>query len=97
MQTNAKYFVRKMNQANGGTRSHLLFHNGWGYDICYHPLGGVVLGKATSEFGQLRNHKNLYVLDGSLIPASIGVNPFLTITALVEYCMENLISQKVFG
>ncbi|QCX53750.1 GMC family oxidoreductase N-terminal domain-containing protein [Elizabethkingia sp. JS20170427COW] len=97
MQANAKYFVRKMNQANGGTRSHLLFHNGWGYDICYHPLGGVVLGKATSEFGQLRNHKNLYVLDGSLIPASIGVNPFLTITALVEYCMENLISQKVFG
>lgn len=96
MQENANYFIRKMNKTNGGTRSHLLFHNGWGYDVCYHPLGGAALGKATSEFGQLKHHKNLFVLDGSLIPASIGVNPFLTITALVEYCMENLLKQNAF-
>lgn len=97
MEENAKFFLRKMNKINGGTRSHMLFHNGLGYDVCYHPLGGAVLGKATTEFGQLKNHKNLFVLDGSLIPASIGVNPFLTITALVEYCMENLLKQKAFG
>lgn len=86
-----------MNKANRGTRSHMLFHNGLGYDVCYHPLGGAVLGKATSEFGKLKNHDNLFVLDGSLIPASIGVNPFLTITALVEYCMENLLKQNAFA
>ncbi len=97
METNAKYFLRKMNKVNGGTRSHMLFHNGFGYDVCYHPLGGTVLGKATSEFGKLKNHDNLFVLDGSLIPASIGVNPFLTITALVEYCMENLLKQNAFA
>lgn len=96
MKENAKYFIRKMNKANGGTRSHLLFNNGFGADICYHPLGGCVLGEATNEFGKLKNHENLYVLDGSLIAGTIGVNPFVTITAIVEYCIENLIRQNEF-
>lgn len=97
MRENAKYFVRKMNNANGGTRSHFLFNNGFGADICYHPLGGCVLGEATNEFGKLKDHDNLYVLDGSLIPGTIGVNPFVTITAIAEYCIENLIKQNEFA
>ncbi|MGU3373443.1 GMC family oxidoreductase N-terminal domain-containing protein [Chryseobacterium sp. M5A1_1a] len=97
MRENAKYFVRKMNKANGGTRSHFLFNNGFGADICYHPLGGCVLGEATNEFGKLRDHDHLYVLDGSLIPGTIGVNPFVTITAIAEYCIENLIKQNEFA
>lgn len=96
MKENAKYFLRTMNNANGGTRSHMLFHNGFGHDICYHPLGGIVLNKATNAFGKLNLHENLFVIDGSLIPASTGVNPFLTITALAEYCMENLLMEKSF-
>lgn len=96
MKENARFFIRKMNKANGGTRSHFLFHNGLGADICYHPLGGCVLGEATNEYGKLKGHDNLYVLDGSLIPGTIGVNPFVTITAIAEYCMENLISQNEF-
>lgn len=97
MKENAKYFIRKMNKANGGTRSHLLFNNGFGADICYHPLGGCVLGEATNEFGKLKEHENIYVLDGSLIPGTIGVNPFMTITAIAEYCIENLIRQNEFA
>lgn len=93
MKKNAKYFIKKMNKVNGGTRSHLLFHNGYGHDVCYHPLGGAVLGKATDEYGKLNGHKNLYVLDGSLIPGTIGVNPFLTITAIAEYCIEHIIER----
>ena len=93
MKDNAKYFLRKMNKTNGGTRAHLLFHNGFGADICYHPLGGVVLGKATDQFGRLNGHQNLYVIDGSLIPDTIGVNPFVTITAIAEYCMEEIIKK----
>ncbi len=97
MKENAQYFIRKMNKANGGTRSHLLFNNGFGADICYHPLGGCVLGEATNEYGKLKDHENLYVLDGSLIPGTIGVNPFVTITAIAEYCIENLIRQNEFA
>lgn len=93
MKKNAKFFLRKMNKANGGTRSHMLFNNGFGEDICYHPLGGLVLGKATDQFGRLNDHSGLYVVDGSLIPGTIGVNPFVTITAIAEYCVENIIRE----
>ncbi|MBV8326314.1 GMC family oxidoreductase N-terminal domain-containing protein [Chryseobacterium sp.] len=96
MKENAKYFIRKMNKANGGTRSHFLFNNGFGPDICYHPLGGCVLNEATDKFGKLKGHDHLYVLDGSLIPGTIGVNPFVTITAIAEYCIENLITENEF-
>ena len=71
----------------------LLFNSGVGQDICYHPLGGCVLGKATDQYGRVKGVDNLYVIDGSLIPGTIGVNPFLTITALSEYCMEHIIEE----
>ncbi|WP_068599213.1 GMC family oxidoreductase N-terminal domain-containing protein [Vaginella massiliensis] len=96
MKENARHFIKKMNRTNGGTRAHFLFHNGFGHDICYHPLGGAVIDKATNAYGKLNLHQNLFVLDGSLIPGSIGVNPFLTITALTEYCMEHLLASKAF-
>jgi choline dehydrogenase-like flavoprotein len=35
-------------------------------------------------------HENFFVLDGSIIPTSIGVNPLLTITALAERAMHAL-------
>lgn len=44
----------------------------------------------------LKEHKNLYVIDGSLIPGTNGVNPFMTITAIAGYCIENLIRQGKF-
>ncbi len=92
---NAKEFIKRMRKANGGTRSHLLFNNGFGPDICYHPLGGCALGRSTDNYGRIRGYKNLYAIDGSLIPGTIGVNPFLTITALAEYCIEGIL-QKDF-
>lgn len=64
-------------------------------DFCYHPLGGCVLGKATDNYGRVSGYKNLYVTDGSLIPGSIGVNPFVTITALAERNIERIIKQDV--
>ena len=53
-------------------------------DFCYHPLGGCVLGQATDNVGRVQGYAGLYVVDGSLIPGSTGVNPFVTITALAE-------------
>lgn len=50
-----------------------------------HPLGGMVLGKATDDFGRVKGYKGLYVMDGAAIPGSTGaVNPSLTISALAE-------------
>lgn len=90
---NAKFFINKMNKENGGTPAGLLWNKGFGPEICYHPLGGIVLGESTDNFGRLKGCKNLYVTDGSLIPGSIGVNPFLTITALAEHCIEDIIEK----
>ncbi|MDG3011542.1 GMC family oxidoreductase [Rhodococcus sp. D2-41] len=67
----------------------------WGDDFCYHPLGGCVLGQATDNYGRLPGYPGLYVIDGSLIPGSTGVNPFVTITALAERNIENIIANDL--
>jgi cholesterol oxidase len=64
----------------------------WGDDLTYHPLGGCVLNQATDNYGRLSDYPGLYVMDGSLIPGSTGVNPFVTITALAERNIEKIIA-----
>ncbi|MDY6054847.1 GMC oxidoreductase [Micrococcus sp.] len=56
----------------------------------YHPLGGMVIGKATDANGEVVGAPNMFVVDGSLVPGRIGVNPFVTITALAERNMDKL-------
>lgn len=90
---NANYFVKTMNNANGGTPAGLLWNTGYGPEICYHPLGGAVLGKTTDNYGRVKGYENLYIMDGSLIPGAIGVNPFLTITAIAEHCIHEIVEK----
>jgi cholesterol oxidase len=60
-----------------------------------HILGGCPMG-ATAKHGvvnerfEVHNYPNMYVLDGSMIPCNLGVNPSLTITALSEYAMAQI-------
>jgi len=49
------------------------------------PQNGVV-----SNIGELFNYPNLYVADGSIVSANLGVNPSLTITALSEHIMSKI-------
>jgi cholesterol oxidase len=57
-----------------------------------HILGGAVIGE-TPETGvvddrnQVFGYANLLVCDGAAVPANVGVNPSLTITALSERAM----------
>jgi cholesterol oxidase len=64
----------------------------WGDNFCYHPLGGCVLNQATDNYGRLPGYPGLYVMDGSLIPGSTGVNPFVTITAMAERNIAKIIT-----
>lgn len=74
--------------------------------ISVHPLGGCPMGddastSAVNENCQVYSGKSgketyngLYIMDGSVIPRSLGVNPLLTICAISERACEKLISQK---
>jgi cholesterol oxidase len=58
-----------------------------------HILGGCCMGESPEKGvvgynGEMFNYPNLYVADGSVVPANLGVNPSLTITALSEYIMS---------
>jgi cholesterol oxidase len=67
----------------------------WGDDFTYHPLGGCVLNQATDNYGRLPGYPGLYVVDGSLIPGSTGVNPFVTITALAERNLAKIVASDL--
>ncbi len=60
-----------------------------------HILGGCPIG-ATPEDGvvdtksRLYGYDDFYVVDGSIIPANLGVNPSLTITAMAEHAMSHV-------
>ena len=49
---------------------------------------GVALVGLGGRRGKVFGYPGLYVVDGSAIPANLGVNPSLTITALAERCMS---------
>ncbi len=68
--------------------------------ITVHPLGGCPMGAdagagAVNHAGRVYKddgslHAGLYVADGSVIPTSLGVNPFLTISALAERIADQI-------
>ncbi len=60
-----------------------------------HILGGCGIGKDERSgvidiHHEVFNYPGLYVADGSVIPANLGVNPSLTITAMTERAMARM-------
>ncbi|MGI9519979.1 MAG: GMC oxidoreductase, partial [Pirellulaceae bacterium] len=80
--------LRRISCATGGE----YFENVWeqnGKSFTAHALGGCIMGDSMHNAvvdarGEVFNYPNLHVIDGSIIPGPIGVNPSLTITAVAE-------------
>jgi cholesterol oxidase len=65
-----------------------------------HILGGAVIGDSPEQGvidadQRVFGYENLLVCDGSAIPANVGVNPSLTITALAERAMSRIPAKSV--
>ncbi|SDE04629.1 GMC oxidoreductase [Glycomyces harbinensis] len=93
----AKSLFDRLNRAHGTSYRYDLFggNRAFADDFCYHPLGGVVLGEATDDYGRLNGYERLYATDSSLIPGALGVNPLVTITALAERNLEAVIGADI--
>ncbi|MBT2479118.1 GMC oxidoreductase, partial [Streptomyces sp. ISL-94] len=95
----AKCLFDRINRRNFTVYRHDLFGDNKAFadNFTYHPLGGCVLGQATDAYGRAKGYQGLYVVDGSLVPGSLGVNPFLTITALAERNMARVLAEDLPG
>jgi cholesterol oxidase len=54
------------------------------------PMGGDAASGVVDENFAVHNYPNMYIIDGSIVPANPGVNPSLTITALAEYAISKI-------
>ncbi|MEZ4404220.1 MAG: GMC family oxidoreductase [Kofleriaceae bacterium] len=85
----ARTFARKVD----GTAKSSVFEVLFDVPTTAHILGGAVIGAdpargVVDASHQAFGHPGLYVVDGAAIPANLGVNPSLTITALAERAMS---------
>jgi cholesterol oxidase len=58
-----------------------------------HCIGGCVIADSSTHGvvdsrHRVFNYRNMYICDGSVVAANLGVNPSLTITALAERAMS---------
>ena len=85
----AEWFARRTGGVAQSATTEALFN----IPSTAHILGGAVIGKDESDGvidarHRVFGYENLLVCDGSVIPANVGVNPSLTITALAERAMS---------
>ena len=87
--------IHKISKENNGTSTTTYMDSLYGIPTTAHILGGCKMGKniksaVVNEDLEVFNYPGLYVIDGSVIPSNLGVNPSLTITALAEYGMSKI-------
>ncbi|MDO3634620.1 GMC oxidoreductase [Mycolicibacterium arseniciresistens] len=73
----------------GGTFAPLIFWNAFRRTVTVHPLGGCRMSDSpttgvVNAAGEVHSYPGLFIADGSVVPASIGFHPAMTISALAE-------------
>ncbi len=88
----AQQVVQTYAQVSGGIPGNTLLESLGNVSVTAHVLGGAVMAGTPAhgvinERHEVFGHTGLYVMDASAIPANVGVNPSLTITAMAERAM----------
>jgi cholesterol oxidase len=89
----ANEFAQKFAQLTGGFAMSMLPEILFNVPGTAHCIGGCVIadssGDGVVDFRhRVFNYKNMYICDGSVVAANLGVNPSLTIAALSERAMS---------
>ena len=88
----ANEFAKKFAAMSGGVAMSMLPEILFDVPGTAHCLGGCVIGDSrksgvVDRRNRVFGYKNMYICDGSVVAANLGVNPSLTITALTERAM----------
>jgi cholesterol oxidase len=86
-----KVLAQKINGIPQNAINEVLFNIG----TTAHILGGCALGSdpekgVIDSKNRVFGYSGMYIIDGSMIPANLGVNPGLTITAMAEHAMSHI-------
>lgn len=88
--------VRRIYEALGG-EMYLDNYREHGTVNTSHPLGGACMGETAAEgvvsdVGEVWGNRNLFVVDGAIIPGALCANPSLTIAAVAEDIAARLLA-----
>ena len=91
----ANHFAQWLAERTGGIAQSSVMEAALNTPSTAHILGGAVIGADPSRGvvdarQRVFGYENLLVCDGSAIPANVGVNPSLTITALAEHALGHV-------
>ena len=91
----ANQFAKRFAEVAGGTAMSTLPEILFDVPGTAHCIGGCVIADSprhgvVDSQQRVFGYKNMYICDGSVIAANLGVNPSLTITALAERAMSFL-------
>jgi len=89
----ANRFAEQFAQLAGGTAMSMLPEILFNVPGTAHCVGGCIMADSRDHgvvdySNRVFGYKNMYVCDGSMVAANLGVNPSLTITALAERAMS---------
>jgi len=96
----ANEFTEWLAKRTGGIAQSSVLEAAANVPFTAHILGGAAIGSGPHDGVVDAEHhvfgyENLLVCDGSAIPANVGVNPSLTITAMAERAMARLLANDV--
>ncbi|MDH5721333.1 MAG: GMC oxidoreductase [Spirochaetia bacterium] len=97
----ANEFARKMAAKMNGIPINAINEVLFNMPVTAHVLGGCIMGETEREGvidfqNRVFGYQNMYIIDGSTIPANLGVNPSLSITAFAERAMSFVPAKKKF-